>query len=52
MLARVKRLGRVASASRRLPRTDPRTNSTVAVRRVCGRRWPDAELGTDRSLSG
>jgi hypothetical protein len=36
MLARVNRLGRVARARRRVPRTDPRTNSTVAVRRVGG----------------
>src|SRR3712207_2988484 len=49
MLASVNRLGRVASARRRVPRTDPRTNSTVAVRRVCGRRAPDAELGTGAS---
>ena len=36
MLARVKRLGSVASARRRVPRTEPRTNSTVTVRRVGG----------------
>src|SRR4051812_14400320 len=34
MLPRVNRLGRVARARLRVPRTDPRTNSTVAVRRV------------------
>jgi hypothetical protein len=41
----------VASARRRVPRTDPRTNSTVAVRRVWGGRAPDAELGMAAVLS-
>ena len=34
MLPRVNRLGSVARARRRLPRTEPRTNSRVVVRRV------------------
>ena len=45
MLASVNRLGRVASARRRVPRTEPRTNSTVAVRRVGGTRGPSAGRG-------
>jgi hypothetical protein len=36
MLPSVNRLGSVARARRREPRTEPRTNSTVAVRRVGG----------------
>src|SRR5918997_7065530 len=45
MLPSVNRLGSVARARRRVPRTDPRTNSTVAVRRVGG-------MGTIPSAAG
>src|SRR4051794_32537441 len=45
MFPSVNRLGSVARARRRVPRTDPRTNSTVAGRRVVG-------MGTTSSAGG
>src|SRR5207342_630128 len=49
MLPSVNRLGSVARARRRVPRTDPRTNGTVPVRLVGGmRRASSAGRGPER----